>query len=93
MFIGSSTSSLFADMVMEDWKTECINISKNKYNIAPLFYFRYVGDILMCVEKDSIDNIFRVFINSYDENLKFKFELEVENELNFRDVVLIRVND
>ena len=67
---------------MEDCEIECLNILKNVYNIIPLFYFRYVDDTIMCVRKDSINKILRVF-NSYDDNLNFTYELELNNKLKF----------
>ena len=76
---------------MEDCETECLNILKNVHNIIPLFYFRYVDDTLMCVRKDSINEIFRVF-NSYDENLNFTYEFEIENKLSILDIMLIKEN-
>ena len=91
MFMGSPTSPLFADIVMEDCGTECLRILKNEYNTIPLFYFRYVDDTLMCVKRQSIDTILSVF-NNYDDNLNFTFELGIENKLNFLDVLLIREN-
>ena len=57
MFMESPTSPLFADIVMEDCETECLRILKNEYSIIPLFYFCYVDDTLMCVKRESINNI------------------------------------
>ena len=35
MFMGSPTSPLFADIVMEDYETEYLNILKNEHIIIP----------------------------------------------------------
>ena len=50
--MGSPISSLFADLVMQDLEEECLKNFKKFNNYSPLFYFRYVDDTFLCVEKD-----------------------------------------
>ena len=45
----------------------------------------------MCVKKDSSYKILRV-CNSYDDNLNFTYELEMNNKLNFFNVMLLKEN-
>ena len=89
--MGSPISPLFADIVMEDLERDCLQILKEKHDCIPTFYFRYIDDTIICVKKEHIDSVIKVF-NSYDQNLKFTHELEVDNRINFLDLSLIRNN-
>ena len=68
--MGSPVSPLFADIVMEDLETNALLILKNKFNITPIIYVRYVDDSFLCVNKNSISTILDVF-NNYDTHLQF----------------------
>ena len=74
---------------MDDLETDCLNVLKNEFNCKPIFYFRYVNDTCMCIKKDEVDLVDKTF-NSWNENLKFTFEVESYNRINFLDVTLIR---
>ena len=90
--MGSPISPLFADIVMEDLETDCLNRLKHTYNCTPLFYFRYVDDTILCVKKDHVDTLLQTF-NSYNEHLKFTHEIEENNSIHFLDITLIRNNN
>ena len=45
--MGSPISPLFSDIVMDDLEMYCLRILKDN----PLFYFRYVDDTIMCINK------------------------------------------
>ena len=90
--MGSPISPLFADIVMSDLEENCLNILRNNHNCIPLFYFRYVDDTILCVNKDHVDLVLEVF-NNYNNHLKFTHELEDNNIINFLDVSLIRDNN
>ena len=85
--MGSPISGLFADMVMEDLESECLD----KLSFSPTFFYRYVDDIITCVPLNEIDNILRIF-NSYEERLQFTHEIELDNKINFLDVLIINNN-
>lgn len=87
--MGSPISPILADIVMDDLETACLNQLKTELNITPLFYYRYVDDILLCIEKDRILDVLTVF-NSYDNHLEFTYEREKNNVINFLDLTLIR---
>ncbi len=53
---------------------------------------RYVDDCFLVVKKDSIDSIF-TDVNSLHPNLKFTSEFEMNGELHFMDLRLIRINN
>ena len=77
-------SPILADIVMEDLDVNSIN----KLNFKPLFYFRYVDDILLCIPKNMIDATVNIF-NSYDQNLQFTDELPLNNSISLLDIKII----
>ena len=64
--MGNPISPIIADIVMENLEIHAIQ----QLNVKPLFYFRYVDDIILCIIKNAIDHAVNTF-NSYDENLQF----------------------
>ena len=86
--MGSPISPILADIVMADLEESCIK--KLKYK--PLFFVRYVDDILTCIPKDQIDNTLKVF-NNYHERLQFTYEIENNNKINFLELTLIKNNN
>ena len=86
--MGSPVSLPFADMVMIDLEIECIA----KLDFNPLFLFRYVDDIVCCILRDKLDEMLVVF-NSYDDRIKFTYEIEKNNRITFLDLLLIRENN
>ena len=57
--MGNPLSPILSDIVMEDLEIECIK----KLNVKPLFYYRYVDDILLCVPSNSIDHTLKLLIH------------------------------
>ena len=49
--MGFPISPLFADMVMDDLESDYLRILKDNHNGSPLFYYRYVDDTILCVQK------------------------------------------
>ena len=86
--MGSSVSSIFADMVLDDLETHCLNI----LDFKPAFYYRYVDDIITCVPIDKVQKILDTF-NSYHPRLQFTLETEIDNSINFLDLKLIKENN
>ena len=82
--MGNPLSPILSDIVMEDLEIECIK----KLNVKPLFYFRYVDDILLCVPSNSIDHILNTF-NTYDKNLQFTVEIAQNKSISFLDLKII----
>ena len=50
--MGNSNSPIPSDIVMKDLEIYVIH----KLNFKPLFYFRYVDDIILCIPKNTIDH-------------------------------------
>ena len=74
--MGNPISPILADIVMEDLKVESIK----KLNFKPLFYFRYVDDILLCIPKNMINTTINMF-NSYDKKI-------YSSQLNYRIIIV-----
>ena len=77
---------------MDDLENYCLSVLNKDFNCIPVFYYRYVDDIIVCVRKKHIDIVINTF-NSYDPNLQFTFELEQDESINFLDMTLIRNNN
>ena len=77
-------SPILADIVMKDLEIHAIH----KLNFKPLFYFRYVDDIILCIPPNTIDHTVN-FFNLCDENLQFTVELPQNNSISFLDVKII----
>ena len=89
--MGDICSPLFADLIMDDLETFCLNQLNEQYNIKTLLFVRYIDDILIFVPKTSIDIVTKIF-NSYHPRLKFTHEIESNNSINFLDLTIIRNN-
>lgn len=83
--MGSPMSPVLADLVMELLEESALN--KPLYRIP--FYFRYVDDILLTVPHNKIEDITQIF-NDYHPKLQFTYELEIDNQLPFLDLKIIR---
>lgn len=86
--MGSAISSLLADIVMDDLESDCLQ----KLGFSPLFYFRYVDDIILCIPENKVDFTLETF-NSYHNKLQFTIENEKDNRINFLDTIIIKDNN
>ena len=59
--MGSAILSTLADIVMDDLETFCIA----QLSFKPIFYYRYVDDIIFCVPCDKINYTLEIFNNSH----------------------------
>ena len=53
---------------------------------------RYVDDTTATIKLTSIDHVLMI-LNTFPKNIKFTYELEINNKISFLDVLLIRKND
>ena len=60
----------------------------NSLTFKPLFYYRYVDDIILATKSNTIDTILNMF-NSIHERLKFTIEIAKKNRISFLDLSLI----
>lgn len=86
--MGSPVSLIFADIVMPDLERDCLS----KLDFKPLFYYRYVDDIITCIPRSKVQNMLDTF-NSFHPRLQFTSELEKDRSISFLDVLLIRDNN
>ena len=59
--MGSPISGLFADLVMDDLESECLQ----KLSFKPTFFYRYVDDIITCIPNSELNEMLNTF-NSYN---------------------------
>ena len=85
--MGSPISGLFADLVMDDLESECLR----KLSFKPIFFYRYVDDIIMCIPNSGLNEMLDTF-NLYNSRLQFTHEIETKNSISFLDILLIKEN-
>ena len=59
----------------------------------PIYYRRYVDDIVVLFRKEEHLELFKSYLNSCHENINFTHELEKENCLPFLDIKIFRENN
>ena len=84
LYKGISQTSILSDIVMDDLEIDCIT----KLNFKPTFHFRYVDDVVLCIQKNSVDHTLNIF-NSYDKNLQFTVVVAQNNSINFFDIKIL----
>ena len=83
--MGSCLSPILAGLFLEHFESEILPLYAGQ---QPLFWKRYVDDVLSLVPEDFHLPSFMEFINSRYPTLKFTFEWESENKIPFLDVVI-----
>jgi len=86
--MGSPLSPIISDLVMRNLEDKVLN----SLSIQPIFYYRYVDDIILSTYKEKVHSILEKF-NSYHHRLKFTMESEVNHTLNFLDITLYIKNN
>jgi len=84
--MGSPLSPIVADLVLQ--KLESLSI--DSLYVKPIFYHRYVDDIVLAAPVASLQDLLQAF-NSFHPRLFFTMEVGGDN-LNFLDLTLIKVN-
>ncbi|XP_062698654.1 uncharacterized protein LOC134284184 [Aedes albopictus] len=86
--MGNPLSSHIADWVMEALLDNVLR----SLNIPLPFLKKFVDDLVTAMPLDQLQHVLDVF-NSYDIHIQFTHELEVENQLPYLDMLLIRQNN
>ncbi|XP_062716693.1 uncharacterized protein LOC134292045 [Aedes albopictus] len=86
--MGSPLSPILADIVMENLLSKAIG----RANLSPQFIRKYVDDLFLVLHKDQIDAVLAIF-NSLNPKIVFTAEVEVNNQLPFLDLLVIRQED
>jgi len=81
--MGSPLSPIISDLVMRDLEDKVLN----SLSTQPIFYYRYVDDIILSTYEEEIHSILEKF-NNYHHRLKFTIESEANHCLNFLDITL-----
>ena len=84
MCMGSNLGPTMAAYAMDMVET--------KYTIQPLFYTRYVDDVLAVFNHERDSDEFFKHINSIHRNIKFTREDEKDNRLTFLDVEIMKTD-
>ena len=82
--MGSPISPILADFVMTYLEVNC----SNKLSFKPIFYKRYVDDIITGIPFTGVDVMLHCF-NSHHAGLKFTFETELDKTINFLNTKII----
>ena len=86
--MGSPLRSLQANIFMTSLEEDLIPTLKSYlYNLK-----RYVDDMHPYIDPTNVEFILNK-LNNYHPNINFTFELEKNNEINFLDVLIKRVNN
>lgn len=86
--MGSPLSPILANIVMEDLETDCLSL----LDFETSCFYRYVDDIFMILPRDKLLSVVDVF-NSYHPRLKFTYETELNNSLNFLNTTVCKDNN
>ena len=68
---------------------KCLRNLKIEHDGSPLFFIRYIDDVILCINSSHTNLVLKVF-NEYHERLKFTYELEKDKTLNFLDITATR---
>lgn len=82
--MDSPISPIIAFFVMKNLEENCLENSE----IERIFYLRFVDDILTTVRKENIESIVNKF-DLYHPKLRFTFETENQNRINFLELKII----
>ena len=86
--MGSPISVVLADLSKQYF--EKIMLENSPYE--PLFWKRYVDDVITSLPKNQVQN-FLQYINSIDENIQFTCEMETNFEIPFLDLLIHNQED
>nr|CAI5827748.1 unnamed protein product [Callosobruchus analis] len=86
--MGSTISPILVNYVLDDLIIE--SLQETDFRVP--FVKRYVDDLLLALPTDKIDILLNKF-NSYDVNLQFTLEKEVDNSIPFLDMRIIHSED
>lgn len=86
--MGNPLSPIIADIVMSELQNNCIE----KLSFDLPFFKRYVDDIITMVPEGKEGETLNVF-NSYNKNIQFTMEQQVDNSITFLDVKLVKLNN
>ena len=88
--MGAPLSGLLANIYVENLE----NWALNSYFLKHVYWGRYMDDVISLWNYGEAElRGFLDHLNTYDRNLQFTLEVEIENKLPFLDVLIIRNAD
>lgn len=85
--MGNPFSAVGANLVMDD----LISVVMSSMDRAQtIFIKKYVDDLIALVRKDDIELLSNA-LNKYDDDIQFTHEVELNNEISYLDLKLVRV--
>lgn len=90
--MGSPLSPLLSDVYMDHFENNIFNNSNFTHYFK--YYYRYVDDVI-CLWSGDVNSLdsFMIYLNSVNNNIKFTYELQSENKLNFLDLQINIINN
>jgi hypothetical protein len=83
--MGSSLPPIVSDYVM----TDLILFALSSLQFEIPIIFKYVDDLLLGIPSDQSETVLKIF-NSYNKNIKFTLETEVNGKIPFLDILITR---
>ena len=87
--MGSPLAPVLANLFMGTKEDEWID---NYNNIKPIFYRRYVDDILAVFNNEEEAKKFFNYLNQQHENIKFTMEINSDNKIAFLDTLICNID-
>jgi len=89
--MGGPLSALLAEIYLQKFEKENILCSKNEHSHKIMFYKRYVDDIFIITKTNKRQSKLMIkHFNQMHKSIKFKMEEEINNNISFLDVKVIR---
>lgn len=85
MPMGSPISPIIADIVME----ELLDTTLNKMEMRPRMMTKYVDDLFGILKTNQVENTLKT-LNSFNRQIQFTLEREMDNKLPYLDSLAIR---
>ena len=89
--MGSPLGPALANLFMVDFEEKYVKNCTE--NFKPLFYKRYVDDMLLAFNNEKDSDLFLEYMNSKHKNIKFTADKEENNRIDFLDVTIHKFND
>ena len=86
--MGSPISAVIAELTMQIFENKALL----EPPCQPLFWKRYVEDIIAAIPTTEIEN-FTNYLNSQNENIKFTAEIEEDKHILFLDLLIFHMDD
>ena len=85
--LGPTLANIFLCYHESNWLKDCPK------DFKPVYYKRYVDDILVLFNKAEHVQFFLEYMNKKHKNKKFSIETEINGSLSFLDVKIFQEND